>query len=207
MLHIYDDYKSLTARFNQLGLTHAAMIMALSLIGLQYWHDALLYQRSLIAQGQWWRLWTGSLVHHNTWHLLLNLGGLIIVHLLSQSWLNSRLFLGLTCIFMSSVGLGLYWFSPQVQWYVGFSGVLYGLFLLCGLQYLKQQDWLSASLILIGICAKSVGDWWFKGNALSAEFIQTPVIYAAHLYGMAAALVVALGYWLKNGTFTRVSPP
>lgn len=204
MLHSYDDYKSLTAPLKALGLNPTVCIMALSLIVLQYWHDELLYQRTLIIQGQWWRLYTGNWVHNNAWHLGLNLSGLFLVNLLSQPWLTQRLLAGL-CIWLSvCVGLGLWWFSPQVQWYVGFSGLLYGLFLLCGLHLLKQRDWLGAGLILGGVCAKSLWDWWFTGQSISADLVQAPVIYAAHWYGMLGALAFALLNWLTNAKDLRV---
>lgn len=163
---------------------------------LQFFQPELVYQRHLISQGQWWRLWTGNLVHTNGWHLLLNLGGFWLLAMLNRPWLSPGNGLILITWLGSFVGIGLWVASPAVIWYAGFSGILYGLFLLAGLYGLYRRDWLTALVLLGGVCGKTLWDAFHTGNSLSADLIGAPVVYAAHGYGMVGAgLLAAIVYY------------
>ena len=148
---------------------------------LQFLHDGLQYQRHLIAEGEFWRLWTGSLVHTNYWHLSMNLAGFWMLSLIQQHSPGKWRLLGQILFLTTCVGGGLWLLSPGVVWYVGFSGVLYGLFLLSGIHLLARREWLAASVILLGVCGKTVWDWQTGGTSPTAGLIEAPVIYAAHL--------------------------
>lgn len=178
-----------------------AAIFTVLLPLLQFLHDGLLYQRHLIAEGEFWRLWTGSLVHTNYWHLSMNLAGFWMLSLIQQHSPGKWRLLGQILFLTTCVGGGLWLLSPSVVWYVGFSGVLYGLFLLSGIHLLARREWLAASVILLGVCGKTVWDWLAGGASPTAGLIEAPVIYAAHLYGMAGGLLLGiptLSRWLRR---------
>ncbi|OQX09275.1 MAG: rhombosortase [Thiothrix lacustris] len=158
---------------------------------LQPWQESLLFQRNLIDAGQVWR-WTGNLIHTNGWHLGLNLGGFWLLIGLQQIAATPRTLLSQILFIGTGVGLGLWFFSPQVAWYAGFSGILYGLFMLSGVRRLQQRDWLLAAVLILGIGGKTVWDWLHNGAGVTAQWIDAPVIYAAHFYGMGSGLVLAL---------------
>lgn len=81
----------------------------------------------LIA-GEGWRIRTGNLAHTNLWHLLLNLGGLAILYSLFRDYLSGARLPLLMLLLWLAVGLGIWWWCPQTQWYMGLSGSLHGLF-------------------------------------------------------------------------------
>ena len=87
------------------------------------------FDRGLIDQGDYWLLMTGHLVHLNWAHWALNMAGLVIVAVFFSlcgsllDWLFVLLFSA------AVIGLGLYWFHPELIWYVGLSGILHGLFI------------------------------------------------------------------------------
>ncbi len=165
---------------------------------LQFFHDDLLYQRYLIAAGEIWRIWTGNLVHTNGWHLGLNLAGLWLLAFIAPSTQTKFTQLAQIGWLATCVGFGLWFLSPGVIWYVGLSGVLYGLFMLGGIRLLLQKDWLMAAVILLGIGGKTVWDWWHGGISSSAELIEAPVIYAAHLYGMSGGILLGIPALFKH---------
>lgn len=169
-----------------------AAIFTVMLPLLQFFHDQLLYQRYLIEAGEIWRIWSGNLVHTNYWHLGLNLLGFWILAIIQPGPTGRLAIMTQTALIATGVGAGLWFLNPEVIWYAGFSGVLYGLFLLTGIRLLTRQEWLPAALILLGICGKTVWDWQQGGASLSSGLIEAPVIYAAHIYGMASALLLAL---------------
>jgi len=161
------------------------------LLLLQLWQETLLFQRNLIDAGQVWRLWSGNLVHTNGWHLALNLGGFWLLAGLHLTPTRPRALFSQILFIGTGVGLGLWFFSPSVAWYAGFSGILYGLFILSGVRCLQQREWLLAALLLLGIGGKTVWDW-HTGSDITAQWIEAPVIYAAHFYGMGCGLLLAL---------------
>lgn len=191
MLHTHDSHKTTQQQDQRIHYYGVAVFFSVLLGLLQFFQNDLIYQRLLIEEGQTWRLWTGNLVHTNAWHLAMNLVGFWLLILLSPSWLTSRKLSISIIILGSCVGVGLWLFNPGVVWYAGFSGILYGLFMLSGLHCLLTREWLPALIIIPGICGKTVLDWSQGGTALSANLIDAPIIYAAHIYGMAGAFLLA----------------
>lgn len=193
MLHTQNHAPNTPSATPTANRYRVAAALSLLLLLLQGFHQTLGYQRGLIGAGEVWRLWTGNLVHTNYPHLILNLAGfwlLTVLHPTDGRTLPAQLlWLG------SCVGLGLWCFSPQVIWYVGFSGVLYGLFMVCAVQLLRERDWLPGLSILLGMGGKTLWDWWAGGASPTAELIGAPVVYDAHVYGMVGGLWWA---WWEN---------
>ncbi|WP_086933032.1 rhombosortase [Agarilytica rhodophyticola] len=116
-------------------LSHKILILFLSFLILFsfffFFNDELTpffrYERELILQGEVWRLLTCHFVHVNTTHAIMNFSALVLIMLAlgyklsCKEWLSSAVFLS---VFIS---LGLLIFSPDIAWYVGFSGVSHGL--------------------------------------------------------------------------------
>lgn len=167
---------------------------------LQFFHDELLYQRDHIAAGEVWRLLSGQFVHTNGWHVLLNLAGLWVLAFLQSQTHPYRYYLLQMGWLALSVAAGLWVLQPQLQWYAGLSGVLYGMFLINGLAWLQQREWFMAAVILLGICGKTLWDWHAgAAHSPTATLIAAPVVYAAHVYGMAGGLLWAAGErWVKR---------
>lgn len=88
----------------------------------------LSFDRTLIAQGEGWRIITGNVAHTNLWHLLLNLSGLWVLYSLFREYLTGFRLPLLLLLLGAAVGLGIWWWCPQTQWYMGLSGALHGLF-------------------------------------------------------------------------------
>lgn len=158
----------------------------------------LAYDRGAIEAGQWWRLWTGNLVHLGGYHLLLNLLGLLVLVLLcpqplsARTWAARLLFLGL------AVGLGLYCFAPQWQHYVGLSGVLHGLFLLGLLPQVRAGDRI-ALLALLCVVGKLGWELWSGASISDEQALGGRVVLESHLFGTLGALI----YAITSGFLTR----
>lgn len=74
------------------------------------------------------------------------------------------------------------WLQPQLQWYVGLSGLVHGLWWL-GAWRLLKHDRLIAGLLLLLLVAKLSYEQSTGSMPWSAEMAQGNVIVAAHLYG------------------------
>ncbi|MFE8071216.1 rhombosortase [Marinobacteraceae bacterium S3BR75-40.1] len=163
------------------------------LLQMSPWLDLLRYQRSAVEAGEWWRLLTAHGVHLGYWHLLLNLLGLWLVwELVGEALSNVRWLLTLAIVALGT-SVGLYLGHPQLQWYVGLSGVLHGLLVAGALGMLSRQPVLA--LALLGIVTVKVGlEMLGIADSGVAELIGGRVIYAAHLYGAVSGAVVGVAW-------------
>ncbi len=145
------------------------------------------FDRGLIDQGQYWLLFTGHLVHLNWMHWGLNMAGLVIVAVFFS--LYGNLFDWLFVLLFSALvtGLGLYWFHPELIWYVGLSGVLHGLFIYGAIREIRFYPFSGYVLVLL-LAAKLF--WEYMNGALpgSEEMTGGRVLVEAHLYGALAGL-------------------
>lgn len=157
----------------------------------------LRYDRLLIADGEWWRLITSHLVHTGTGHLLLNLAGLLVIFLAfgplypPQSWL-----LGLL-ICMASISTAQLFFCPELQWYVGFSGVLHGLAAMGFVGGIRNGDRLCV-IGLTALLAKLLLEQLYGPSAQTVHLIHAPVIVNAHLYGAVSGGAAACLFFLRQ---------
>ena len=156
-----------------------------------YSTEFLRYQRIPIIDGQWWRLLSGNFVHLGWGHLLMNLAGLLLIWLLIGHLLSNRQWLIVILTSSLAVGLGLLTFNPGLDWYVGLSGMLHGMFV-AGLIISIRRGYRLEWLLLLGLVLKLA--WEQTSGALpgSATIAGGAVIVDAHLYGAVSGLLVGL---------------
>jgi rhomboid family GlyGly-CTERM serine protease len=149
------------------------------------------FDRHLIDQGHYWLLLSGHLVHLNWSHWGLNMAGLLIVAVFFSAygrvleWLFVLVFTGIV------TGVGLYWFNPELIWYVGLSGVLHGLFIYGAVREVRYYPF-SGYVLLLLLVGKLF--WEYMNGPLpgSEEMTGGHVVVAAHLYGAIGGFVAVL---------------
>lgn len=176
--------------------------LALVAVGLQASgaevREALAYQRTGIAAGEYWRLLSGHLVHLGWSHLGYNLAGLVLI-----GWLVGRSFdlLRWACIVAVSIvaiNIGFWFLNPELAWYVGLSGVLHGLLaggILAGLLSRNRE----AIVLAVFLLGKLAWEQWAGPIPGSASASGGAVIVDAHLYGAVGGLLAAAGFWRRVG--------
>lgn len=178
-------------------------ILAFSLVFIvgQWFQDDVVFDRNAIQQGQWWKLFSGNFTHSNIPHLLLNLSGVFLLGLLFIDNLSSKTFIFSSVILSFIVGLGLYFFTPELNRYYGFSGVLYGLYFVAAIGAILDNDLFTGISVALLISVKIIWDFISGGNQSSADLIGIPVANDAHLYGFIGSVLIAgflLFKWLLN---------
>lgn len=162
----------------------------------------LSFDRDAIADGQWWRLLTGSFAHLGWYHWMLNtLGVLVFVLLCPQPlplwiWARRVLLIGVV------MSLCLWSFVPELGNYVGMSGVIHGLFLLGLVPQARRGDLIALGclLYLLG----KIGWELYAGAPVSDEAaIGGRVIVESHLYGTLSAVL----YGVVFGSFSDHEGP
>ena len=151
-------------------------------------YSLLVFSHDDIVDGQWWRLISGHFLHTNLNHLLLNATGIALLWALQgqyyQPW--SYLLLFITMVLGTSIGLLL--FSPSLQWYVGLSGALHGVFIWGAYQDIRHKL-KSGWLLLLGVMAKVGYEQLAGASANVARWIDANVAIDAHLYGTLSGLI------------------
>ncbi|OOY50453.1 rhombosortase [Solemya velum gill symbiont] len=146
----------------------------------------LRYIASSVDKGVLWRLFSGHLIHGNWWHLALNAAGLVACLLLFRDLENPLLLLVLSLILAFLISAGLYYFYPHITWYLGFSGVLHGLFVIGAILELGLLGW--AVLLIMTV---KVGWEMTVGPIPGTEsIIGTRTVDEVHLLGAVSGLVV-----------------
>lgn len=162
------------------------------------WSTPLLLQRDMFFAGQWWQLLSAHYLHLSWLHLGFNMLGLAVLQQLFGPQLAGwRCWLGLLFVAVVS-SASLLAFSPAVQWYGGFSGVLTGMYVYAAIRVLRQQALLGSAVLCI-IGAKVIVEQWQGATIDYSSLSAIPVVVDAHLYGaLAGAAYAALTLTTAN---------
>jgi len=157
--------------------------------------ELLRYERAAVLQGQYWRLLTGHLVHGSGQHLLLNAVGLGLIAALFPREYSLRGWLLILASSVVTIDLGFVLLEPQLQWYVGLSGVLHGALAAGALGWWRHESRglaLALSGVLIG---KLAWEQWHGALPLSGDI---PVVVEAHLYGAIGGALAGALLWRRS---------
>ncbi|WP_083329187.1 rhombosortase [Marinobacter salinus] len=142
----------------------------------------LQYQHDFAQSGEVWRLVSAHFVHLDWPHFLLNLLGLWLLWLLVGKAFNMDQWLLLIVLLSVSITMGLRIWSPEVDWYVGLSGLLYGMLaigLVMRIQNLKSPLTFLFFLVLLKAFLDS-----FFGPLTLIDLTEHRVVSDAHVYGI-----------------------
>lgn len=179
---------------NQLFVPLVLALLALLLWSQPQWYDTLDWSRSHLEQGQWWRAITGHLLHSNTAHLLMNLGGLALIFSIHQPHYRTTTMAPMCIVMALLISLGLWWL-PGTEHYVGLSAILHGLFTWGACKDIAT-GWRSGYLLLLGVLIKVGWEQISGGSEDIAALIDARVAVESHLLGVLSALLLFGLAWL-----------
>ena len=170
-----------------MALLWSVLLLSVLALGGERWRLWLEYQRQALSMDQWWRLLSAHLVHLNFVHLVFNLVGLMVLWIMfaTEWWLTRWLMIVVGAILAIDIGL---WFgSPEVQWYVGASGVLHGIWAAGAWAQLRRRLALGALPLLLLVVKLA----YEQLHQTSLVLGNLPVVTEAHLYGTVGGLLSA----------------
>jgi rhomboid family GlyGly-CTERM serine protease len=97
----------------------AAVVAVLMLPGVTEW---MVYQRSAVARGELWRLFTAHLAHYSVSHLLNNVLVLALAGWLVEARYRTQ-WLSLVTVSAAGIGFAVFAFEPQIERFAGASGI------------------------------------------------------------------------------------
>ncbi|HWV16739.1 MAG TPA: rhombosortase [Cellvibrio sp.] len=180
-----------------ISLALILLMASFSLLGTNV-ESLLEFNRSNIQAGEYWRLLTGNLVHFGSYHLLMNLAAFILISWTLLRELALKSYIVLLALAALMINLGILWFTPELEIYRGFSGILHGLLVAGLLLNNFRNKWLSYACVLL-VFAKIIHEHsaGFEANQLQS-LLPVKVAVDSHLYGAIAGLVFIIGYYSKR---------
>jgi rhomboid family GlyGly-CTERM serine protease len=192
---------------NIIFILFAIILCSIAQLTLRLEVDWLQYSRADIAAGQWWRFVTGNIVHLSWRHFLMNIVGLIAIIILFPNRLKLLTLILILISCSLSVTIGMWVFSPDVQWYVGASGALHGLLVaLILIEFISDEPWSMHWLnimLLVAIMLKLTWELFMGPIPGSESTAGGPVIVQAHLYGFMGGLLCAGYIIIKNNVLDK----
>ncbi len=202
------------SRFLQTEKSHWSTALVVGLVLLFSFSPASLVAllsltQTGISQGEWWRLLTSQIVHLSVNHALLNAAGFTIVSVAFRQDVSALREVTVLLASMLCVGLGIYAFNPEIGWYVGLSGAIYGV-LVHHLMVGARRTPVIAGGFLVFVVGKVIYEQFLAGPDRDIEtFIGGAVAEDAHLYGVMIGLLaggISLLLSARRTAHERVTP-
>lgn len=171
-----------------LGLLLCLAVLLAPLAGGERLELLWRYERAAVAGGEWWRLLTAHVVHLDARHALLNCAGLALLWALFARSYRPGQWLVAMAITLVCIDLGFWFVSRTLQWYVGASALLHGVFACGCIALLFQRDRLGY-IAAVAFVAKLA--WEQLHGPLPLE-TRYPVITASHAYGASGGALAGL---------------
>ena len=175
------------------------------------WRGRLLCDRDAIIAGEWWRIWTGHLVHFGWPHFVADAGlFLILGRLLERPHpVISRLSL---VVMPFVICVSVYWLDPAMTRYGGLSAVNFGLLLFLAAHGWQKNwvDWFWPAVLAIyvgEVILETVYGQGHGGGMIQFDDPNVRVGTAAHIGGGAFGILAWLVSWLHGRSRRRIAKP
>lgn len=148
--------------------------------------ETLVYNRTAIQQGEWWRMLTCHWVHSDSQHALWN----IIALLLLSGFYEQRYRRELLPLIIGSslfISTGIHLFLPGLEYYCGLSGILHSLLLVSFFRHWQQYRQ-PVFLLVIALALLKIPVEIILNTAIFTD-TAWPSLPESHLYGVLFAFI------------------
>jgi rhomboid family GlyGly-CTERM serine protease len=178
------------------------LVVTLAAVVIQFngaWRPLLIYDRTAVMQGEWWRIWTGHLVHFGWPHFVCDAGlFLILGRLIERVYpvISRTALVAMPVV----IAVTLYWLDPAMVRYGGLSAVNFGLLLfLAGRGWQKNWvDWFWPAVLAIYVAEVILETVYGHGHGGGMIQFDDPLVRvgtAAHIGGGACGIFAWLCSW------------
>jgi rhomboid family GlyGly-CTERM serine protease len=166
----------------------------------------LRYDRTRILSGEYWRLMTGHWVHGGLRHMALNVLAAWVIALLFVRTYSTGQWLLILLGSVLAIDVGFLFREPQLEWYVGASGVLHGALAAGAIAWWREGSKSMALALTVIVVGKLAWEQFQGALPLVGDMV---VIVDAHLYGALGGFVTAGCIQLagRYSVSTRPLPP
>jgi rhomboid family GlyGly-CTERM serine protease len=190
-----------------LVITLAAIVVQLN----PGWESRLIYDRTAVAQGETWRIWTGNLVHFGWPHFIADAGLFLILGRLLEREHPVASYVSLAGMPLA-ISVAMYWGDPSMVRYGGLSAVNFGLLVFLAFQGWQRNwiDWfwpLVFSIYVLEIVVEAKSRHGTGGGMIQFSDPSIRVATMAHVGGAIFGTFLWATGFLKNILTRRTHPP
>ncbi|NQZ88450.1 MAG: rhombosortase [Colwellia sp.] len=166
--------------------------------------ELLIYQRTLVTQGEVWRVFSSHFFHTNGFHFLLNAAAVVMLWALHGQFYTIKSYLIVFMMSAITTSIGIHWFSPDIEQYVGLSGVLHGIFIWGAIEDIKAKE-RTGYLLLLGVILKIAHEQYYGASEDVAVLIGAKVAINAHLWGAIGGVIAVILLFIIKSTVSKDS--
>ncbi len=166
--------------------------------------ELLIYQRTLVTQGEFWRIFSSHFFHTNGFHFLLNAAAVVMLWALHGQFYTIKSYLIVFMMSAITTSIGIHWFSPDIEQYVGLSGVLHGIFIWGAIEDIKAKE-RTGYLLLLGVILKIAHEQYYGASEDVAVLIGAKVAINAHLWGAVGGVIAVILLFIIKSTVSKDS--
>ncbi len=148
-----------------------------------------------IFQGEYWRFYTGHFLYYSYNHLILNTAAVFIFIFIFNNTISKSIFIEIL-VLATIISSGLLYLSNLLGWYVGFSGVMYGLFTLSAIKLIPINRTLALA-ILFTLTAYMIFQL-YSGELVESAIHDIRISSYAHALGYGGGVLIAAFYRATN---------
>lgn len=165
------------------------LVIFIILMGFpQSWRNQLYFHLEHFTQGEYWRFLSGHFVHYSWLHCLSNVIGLLLLMSIFNNTYKKLNWWLATLFVATFISSALLFQSSQLNWYMGFSGVLAGLFTYAAVK--TYQEHVRLSLVIIISLSMYVFLKLQEGELVRSYIIsEVKASSYAHAYGLLAGFI------------------
>jgi len=169
-------------------LTVTLVLSALVVYCFSSLSQGLIFDRTLVLEGQWWRVPTSLLVHYSASHLFWNMAPFFVLGTILEQE-NRRAFIWL--LILVSISNGLFLFNPNIDLFAGASGLVIAIAGYCCIVKMVNGESRFLWGLLFAVLVAKIGYEMMSGEELFASG-NFHVLPEAHLLGLVSAIVLFL---------------
>ena len=172
---------------HKLFITYSFILITVMLLPL-HMRELLYLHIEHVTQGEYWRFFSAHFTHISWVHCLSNIVGLILLAGIFNQSKKTLHWSFATFLICTIVSTGLILFSNQLNWYIGFSGVLTGLYAYAAIITFRENLKISTIIII----ALSI---YILAQVLEGEIINATIMTDiktssyAHAFGFITGLI------------------
>ena len=143
--------------------------------------ETLVYNRTEIVNGEWWRLITAHWVHSDGQHALWDIGMLLLLGGVSERYLGRHIFSIMVAASLL-LSICIWFFLPWLEYYCGLSGILHTLLAISMFTLWDKQRNLLFLLIIGATVLKTLVE--LNINTALVTNTAWPILSQSHLFGL-----------------------
>ena len=137
---------------------------------------------SKLHSGEYWRIVSGHFIHISWTHYAMNISGLVLLSFIYPTFFSHYRWILCVLLIAILISFALVLFSDDLKWYVGFSGVLSGLFAAAAIENFQTNRVMNTAILVL--LTVYIAFQVYSGELVPGAIDGLSTSSYAHLFGL-----------------------